>query len=547
MGLWLVLAGMLAQVLAPCVAAVFWLGRIDLLLIVLAFQAANLLLLPLALQMAGHWLCLRVPKAVRMGHRAKRSDLSVVVKTRKGLRRFGRRRARGSPARSIVVTTLILDVLGLVMLGWSGAARFKLLPRLDWLPDPDLVFLVPLVFLLFLGALARYIKRSYLSWSAHAIFALLVFFSSKVLIESIMPILIPRHGGAEVGLGVVANAVVANEAVAIGLAVLYLAYLCLLFFLARATSRYAAQLTDQAVVAAVEKLGGSVQRDGMIRLKLVAGIRVEFPRNRVTDGRLKNLVPLLARLKGFTALTLPDNVAVTDAGLKEIAKLKGLTTLELTCSKVTGAGLKELAPLQGLTYLDFSRTEVGDAGLKEFARLKGLTALYLEGTKVTDRGLRELALLAGLTTLDLACNKEVTDAGLKAIAKLNGLITLNLQGTSITDAGLKELAPLKGLTRLNGLTNLYLFDTAVTDAGLKEIAKLKGLTTLTLPEPASGVTQAGVAELRKALPNCAITFSGAAAAAPAPIPPDKQKTTAGPGQPPRTKSSAITPATKNRT
>ena len=56
---------------------------------------------------------------------------------------------------------------------------------------------------------------------------------------------------------------------------------------------------------------------------------------------------------------------MTDAGLKELAPLKNLTTLYLSLTQVTDAGLKELAPLKNLTTLDLTGTKVTDAGLKE--------------------------------------------------------------------------------------------------------------------------------------------------------------------------------------
>src|SRR5207247_4167270 len=54
------------------------------------------------------------------------------------------------------------------------------------------------------------------------------------------------------------------------------------------------------------------------------------------------------------------------------------------------AGLKELADLQQLTTLDLQSSPVTDAGLKELADLKQLTTLYVYGTKVTGEGAREL-------------------------------------------------------------------------------------------------------------------------------------------------------------
>src|SRR5262245_37902199 len=65
---------------------------------------------------------------------------------------------------------------------------------------------------------------------------------------------------------------------------------------------------------------------------------------------------------------------VDDAGLKEVAKLRSLHTLQLGDTKVTDAGLKELAGLKSLDTLDLYGTEVTDAGLKQLAALKSLHA-----------------------------------------------------------------------------------------------------------------------------------------------------------------------------
>jgi hypothetical protein len=69
----------------------------------------------------------------------------------------------------------------------------------------------------------------------------------------------------------------------------------------------------------------------------------------------------------------------------------------------------------------------------------------------------------------------------------------------VTDAGLKDLKELKNLT---GLSLQYC---KVTDAGLKELAEIKTLKSLSL-RGNKGVTAAGVEELKKALPDCKISF-----------------------------------------
>ena len=116
---------------------------------------------------------------------------------------------------------------------------------------------------------------------------------------------------------------------------------------------------EDKAVAFVEKLNGTVARD------------VKVPGNPVVRVNL-------------------TNKEVTDTGLKELAALKNLTTLDLEdCRQVTGVGLKELAAL------------------------KNLPTLRLNGPEVTDAGVKELTALKNLTTLDMGNCSQVTDAGVK--------------------------------------------------------------------------------------------------------------------------------------
>ncbi len=156
------------------------------------------------------------------------------------------------------------------------------------------------------------------------------------------------------------------------------------------SSARADEAEDKAV-ALVEKFGGKVTRDDKAPGKPVVGVSLFTGPGKV-------------------------NLKVTDAGLKELAALKNLTTLMLGGAKVTDAGLKELAALKSLTTLNLNGTAVTDAGLKELAALKGLTTLGLFNMYVTAAGLKELAELKNLSTLDLS-DKQVTDAGLKELQK----------------------------------------------------------------------------------------------------------------------------------
>ena len=92
---------------------------------------------------------------------------------------------------------------------------------------------------------------------------------------------------------------------------------------------------------------------------------------------------------------------------------------------------------------------------------------------------------------------RVTDAGLMHLKGLTMLEKLSLYNTQITDAGLVHLAGLTSLTYLN------LYDTHITDAGLIHLKGLTKLYELRLRVfRANQITDAGIAELKKALPEC---------------------------------------------
>ena len=102
-----------------------------------------------------------------------------------------------------------------------------------------------------------------------------------------------------------------------------------------------------------------------------------------------------------------------------------------------------------------------------------------------------------LKTLDIL-QLVATDTGLKYyLAAIEPRSMLDLRGWfRITDAGLIHL---KGLTNLHTLS---LYRTKITGAGLEH---LKGLTNLQKLIISGSITDAGVADLQKALPNCEIS------------------------------------------
>jgi hypothetical protein len=72
--------------------------------------------------------------------------------------------------------------------------------------------------------------------------------------------------------------------------------------------------------------------------------------------------------------------------------LPGLTfTAVLVCSTpVTGAGLKKLAGLKHLHTLDLRGTRITEAHIKELARLKSLRVLILDVMQLTESSRQDL-------------------------------------------------------------------------------------------------------------------------------------------------------------
>ena len=260
---------------------------------------------------------------------------------------------------------------------------------------------------------------------------------------------------------------------------------------------------------------------------------LDLAKSGVTDADLKQITGLSNLIK----LELSETY-ITDKGLTDVGRLRGLRELYLYRTNVTDAGLKAFAALENLTVLGLSHTGVSDAGLKDIAKLTSLKSLGLFGTQVTDVGLRELGPCKNLTTIGVgrtltdkslqalqqigllhayggAIGKDwarpssaeevtyldlheckVTNASLNDLKAFKNLTTLDL-GFTLVSGGLEQLPDFSGLTalhlsgtmmtenisalaRFKDLNSLYLKQTKISDAALKELVQLKSLRNLDL-------------------------------------------------------------------
>jgi hypothetical protein len=229
----------------------------------------------------------------------------------------------------------------------------------------------------------------------------------------------------------------------------------------------------------------------------------------------------LEPLRGLTALQSLNlwDTGISDAALEHVRTISSLQSLWIYNVSITDDGLRAIRELPELCDLRVSSNAITDDGLQHLRSLKKLTSLEFGCPRVTDAGLGHLRFLKKLTWLGIGC-PEVTDAGLQSLAELTELRWLSLTGSvGIRGSGFKYLVALKKLEALHAnmpevddaalahlvglpLRTLSLRGTRVTDAGVEHLKEMKNLGELLLGD--SKVSAAGLAELRAALPRCAV-------------------------------------------
>ena len=165
---------------------------------------------------------------------------------------------------------------------------------------------------------------------------------------------------------------------------------------------------------------------------------------------------------------------------------------------VTDEGMKKLASMDSLDTLNLQDINIDDAGVSYLKPLSSkLKALSLEKLKITDTSAATIANFSNLMDLSLDSCHYVTGQSLGPICKLRKLVSLTLSDTSIklSDLGaLKQLPRLKVLharammsegndvaifTQLPELVTLDLSDNSqLTGDGLLKLAAMKNLRQL---------------------------------------------------------------------
>ena len=255
----------------------------------------------------------------------------------------------------------------------------------------------------------------------------------------------------------------------------------------------------------------------------------------LSNNQISDITPL-AQLKKLRTLHL-DNNDIKD--FSPLYDLSELTMLTIGGIEVSQSQIKELKTrLPGcLIYSDEANTDIVEVHLGGKTFKSDVTKLDLSDCSITDlsalsvcTSLEELRLsgnyirdigplldIPKLRVLDLS-NNMISD--IRPLMSMTTLEHLNLAGNKISSiTALSQLKQLKelvlngndidgtqNLAKLSALKILGLKDTGISDADLERLYNLKKLTVLAL-ENNPDITESGVNQLKKKLPQCKVTHS----------------------------------------
>jgi hypothetical protein len=242
-------------------------------------------------------------------------------------------------------------------------------------------------------------------------------------------------------------------------------------------------------------------------------VRREGPDDWQTVARSRDWDEILRLLAVHPSAGLSAEGQMTDGLLAEVSRVETLTALGLSgCKAVTDEGVRHLARLPALQHLDLSGTSITDAGLQVLRDLPGLRTLSLGWTRVTEEGIGALAPCHELERVNLfvipqsgdAWPARTGDAALKALAGKRRLRHLDL---ALTDDGLALLHELPVFKFWHGeeaelsllghkiLPNHLSLRGPFTDMGMQHLRGLDGLFSLDIDDSRLGITAAGLEPL----------------------------------------------------
>ena len=184
------------------------------------------------------------------------------------------------------------------------------------------------------------------------------------------------------------------------------------------SSEHLAKLASSRLLALDLEVCDAVNTDAcraLARIKTLRALNLKktaFEKDRISDSGLKELTQLV----NLELLNLTGN-AITNDGMQLFVEFKRLRGLSLNLLGINDKGISFLQDVDGLLHLEllysegFAGPKLTDVGIKSLAKLKQLETLNIVGAKVTDAAIPSLSQLTRLKQL-MAVNTRLTQAGI---------------------------------------------------------------------------------------------------------------------------------------
>ncbi|HEY9784546.1 MAG TPA: hypothetical protein V6D17_04020, partial [Candidatus Obscuribacterales bacterium] len=158
------------------------------------------------------------------------------------------------------------------------------------------------------------------------------------------------------------------------------------------------------------------------------------------------IISHLARLTGITELELQHS-KLTDEGLKGIEFLPNIEKLNVGETLVTGRALSEIQTLYKVRTLGVDDMKDLKPLLNKLPYMPDLKSLHISRCELDSDDVRKIASAKRLTDLDLAGNPRVGDADIEMLSTLP-LRALDVQECNITPASIPSFKKMESLREL---------------------------------------------------------------------------------------------------
>lgn len=149
--------------------------------------------------------------------------------------------------------------------------------------------------------------------------------------------------------------------------------------------------------------------------------------------------PKYDSLRKLEIIGTPNGGSLPTFNLETVVQVPTLTELRLKRVQLGEQQWASLKQMTNLRILGLDECESREVGMRDLKHLKSLRELSLAWVKIKDQDLQVIGQLTELESLNLTKCSMITDKGLQHLRSLKNLRKLDVRATRVTEAGLAEL------------------------------------------------------------------------------------------------------------